>query len=767
MSEAAERYQRLRKVFDEALRVEASALDAYLDRVCGDDVELRGQVKRLLAAHSGARSFLDHPPEFIMAPNEPSFAGRRLGPYELVREIGRGGMGAVYLANRVDGQFRQEVAIKIVPASMAGADAAQRFRQEQQILASLDDPHIAHLLDAGTTTDGAPYVVMEYVRGAAIDEYCDQQQLSIPDRLKLFATVCDAVQYAHRNLVVHRDLKPSNILVTGDGTVKLLDFGIAKLLDDSELGRVLTQTGVHPMTPEYSSPEQVSGERVTTATDVYALGLLLYELLTGQRAQALKTSSLDEIVRIVCKSEPDRPSVAVGRHETSNAPLTSERHEDATTVPALGVERPRPRKDAAWVSARRGLTPERLRKQLAGELDHIVLAALRKEPERRYGSAAALAEDVRGYLAGRPVAAHGEAWTYRAQKFLRRNAAAVTAVAGAFLILAAGLAATLWQAREADRARRDADAQRSQAERRFDDVRRLATSFVFDFHDAIVNLVGATPARQLVVSKGVEYLDGLAKDAAQDQSLQRDLAEAYERVSDIQGSLYASNVGDVRAGLESMKKAIALRGALAKQTGVQSPDALALGRSLLRLGDAYQVSGRATEALVLYRQVVETGEAALRGGADTPLVRLSVAQGSHRLCAGLIAIGDSGGALENCQKSTKAYDAVLAAQPSTAALREQVAGLNLAYANALRLTGRGEEALAAVRKGADDLERLAQEDTSNGRLRLQWSTALAQKASVKPPSGARRMPWNRFDRRSDCWTSSPLQIPPISESALF
>jgi hypothetical protein len=251
-------------------------------------------------------------------------------------------------------------------------------------------------------------------------------------------------------------------------------------------GRVLTVTGVHPMTPEYSSPQQVSGERVTTATDVYALGLLLYELLTGQRAQAMKTSSLDEIVRVVCKSEPDRPSVAVGHHETSHAtPVTTERDEAATTVPTLGAERPPPGKNAAWVSARRGLTPERLRKQLAGELDHIVLAALRKEPERRYGSAAALAEDVRSYLAGRPVAAHGEAWTYRTQKFLRRNAAAVTAVASAFLVLAAGLAATVWQAREADRARRDADAQRSQAERRFDHVRRLATSFVFDFHDVV------------------------------------------------------------------------------------------------------------------------------------------------------------------------------------------------------------------------------------------------------------------------------------------
>jgi tetratricopeptide (TPR) repeat protein len=703
VSEHSDRHQRLRAVFEDALLQEPSARGGFVEAACSDAPGLRQEVLRLLAAHDAASTFLEQPAGLPLSPpEEPSFEGHRLGPYELVREIGRGGMGTVYLARRVDGQFDKQVAVKLVPASARGADAARRFRQEQQILASLEHSHIARLLDAGATDEGVPYFVMEYVEGEPIDRYCDRLALSIANRLTLFATVCDTVQYAHRHLVVHRDLKPTNILVTADGTIKLLDFGIAKLLDDADPARGGTMTGVYPMTPEYASPEQVTGDPVTTASDVYALGLLLYELLTGQRAHNLKAPSLDEIVRVVCRSEPDRPSAAVGWLETDP-----------------------PRRAAR----------AKLRKELTGDLDQIVLAALRKEPERRYGSVAALAGDIRSYLTGRPVVARGEDWTYRAQKFVRRNALVVMAAAGVFLALAAGLVATLWQARETDRARRDADAQRVQAERRFDDVRRLATSFVFDFHDAIANLAGATPARQLVVSKGLEYLDSLARDAARDQSLQRDLADAYDRVSDIQGSLYASNVGDVKASLESIKKATTIREELARRSGPQSAESHALGRSLIRLGDAYLANGQVKEAVELYRQVVRHGDAALQQGGDTSQALLSIAEANHRLCASLMAMGDSSGAVVSCQTSAKTYDAALAVTPATAVVREQVARLNLAYANALRLTGRGEEALSAVRNASQESARLAEESPTNARLRMQWSTTLGQQGMVQASLG--------------------------------
>jgi len=694
-------HTRVRAIFEEAVARPPEERDALVAVLCGGDLDLRDQVRRLLAAHVDAGSFLEHPVAPAPSGEGVSLAGKRLGPYALVREIGRGGMGAVYLAERVDGQFRKEVAIKLGPAILAGADAARRFRQEQQILASLEHPHIAHLLDAGTTDEGLPYVVMEYVQGDPIDVYCDRRRLTVPERLRIVAGVCDAVQFAHRHLVVHRDLKPSNILVTADESIKLLDFGIAKLLDDRAEESGLTRSGVRPMTPEYASPEQVSGTRVTTASDVYALGLLLYEILTGQRAHRLKTTSLDEIVRVVCEADPERPSGAF------------------TRLPAP---------EQAAVSAARATTPDRLRKQLAGDLDLIVMAAVRKEPARRYTSVAALADDLQNYLAERPVNAHGEGVAYRARKFARRHAWPVATAAIAVVALAAGLAATLWQSREAEKARAQADAERRRAERRFDDVRTLATGFVFQFHDAIANLAGATPARQLVVSKGVEYLDKLAVDAAGDPSLQKDLADAYERMSEIQANPYGSNVGDSAGSLDSATKALSIRESLAAGTPPGSPERSALIGSRLRLGDTYQAMGRSADAVDSYRRVVSEGDA-MGGAAADAGTRSRVAAASNRLCGILQALGDATGSLSNCERSV-ALSMALLAERDTPATREAVASATLAHANALRLNGRSTEAFDASARAIDALRTLATDAPDSGRIRLQLATALAQQGTV-------------------------------------
>ena len=345
-------------------------------------------------------------------------AERRIGPYRLLRELGHGGMGTVYLAARADDQYQKRVAIKVV-RGLNTEEIVRYFRRERQILAGLEHPNVARLLDGGSTEDGLPYFVMEYVEGQAIDAYCDEGKLSIEERLRLFQAVCSVVQYAHRNLVVHRDLKPANILVTAEGVPKLLDFGIAKLVNPELAGAAGSVTGL-AMTPEYASPEQVKGRPITTATDVYSLGVVLYELLTGRRPYGQKAQGSLELLKAVCEEEPERPSTAVGRTEERTLPSGEKR----TTTPESA-------------SRTREGTPERLRRRLRGDLDNIVLMALAKEPQRRYPSVEALSEDIRRYLDGLPVHAHKASVRYSALKFVRRHALGVGAASGLILLTVA------------------------------------------------------------------------------------------------------------------------------------------------------------------------------------------------------------------------------------------------------------------------------------------------------------------------------------------
>ncbi|HEX6184231.1 MAG TPA: protein kinase [Pyrinomonadaceae bacterium] len=424
----SEEWKRVEELLDAALELEPRERRRFLEGACAGAPELRREVESLLACETKADGFLDAPALAFSAdffegegPADER-AGQTFGPYRVIREIGRGGMGAVFLAERADGEFRQRVALKVVRRSFADTEPARRFRQERQILASLNHPNIARLLDGGVSADGEPFLAMEYVEGARIDAYADAHRLSTEERLRLFRQVCAAVQYAHQNLVIHRDLKPSNILVTADGVPKLLDFGIAKLLDaDADGEHTVTQLGV--MTPEYASPEQVRGESVTTASDVYSLGVVLYELLAGRRPYRVRGRKPDEVARAVCEQEPERPSAAV----------------------ALGE------------------VPERLRRRLAGDLDNIVLMAMRKEPARRYASAAQLSEDIRRHVDGLPVIARKDTFKYRAAKFVRRNKAGVAAAALVALTLVGGVVAVAWQASVAKEQARVAAQERDKA----------------------------------------------------------------------------------------------------------------------------------------------------------------------------------------------------------------------------------------------------------------------------------------------------------------
>jgi serine/threonine-protein kinase len=396
---APDRWQRLEELFFVASDLEPSARPAFLERACGIDTELRREVEALLQSSDRTLADLRRPVDEAAREVVQDKLGQRIGPYQIVKLLGEGGMGLVYLANRADEQFEQQVAIKLMHAGFGhNPEMLRRFRAERQILANLDHPNIARLMDGGLTPEGAPYLVMEYVDGDAIDEYCQRNPLPAAELLQLFRTVCAAVEYAHRNLVVHRDIKPGNILVTAEGVPKLLDFGIAKLTDPEERGPFRTVATQRLMTPEYASPEQVRGEPVTTATDVYALGVLLYELATGRSPFRIETDSPLEIARAICEQEPVRPSTA-SRTSASLAPLEA--------------------------------------RELRGDLDHIVLKAMGKEPERRYASVAAFSEDVLRYLRGYPVEAASGARRYQARKFIERHRVAVIAAAAAALALIA------------------------------------------------------------------------------------------------------------------------------------------------------------------------------------------------------------------------------------------------------------------------------------------------------------------------------------------
>ncbi len=439
-------WERAREVFREALRLDPEEWSSLLQRSCGEHQALREEVRALLDAHRQADDFLERPTaggplDSLNGGPKDGYVGREIGPYRLVRRLRRGGMGIVYMAVRADEEFQSRVALKVLNPGMHTEDFIRRFRAERQILAALNHPNIARLLDGGTTEDDLPYFVMEFVEGRPIDEYCDANRLSTRQRLDLILTVCSPVEYAHRNLVVHRDLKPSNILVTAEGVPKLLDFGIAKLLNPELSSPQLapTATFLRLMTPAFASPEQARGETITTAADVYSLGVLLYYLLTGHHPYRLDSRSPAEVAHVICEQEPEAPSTIVLRQEDLPEPDGS-----TTTVTPEAVSRTR---DGS---------PARLQRRLAGDLDNIVLMAVRKEPSRRYGSVEQLAADIRRHLDGRPVLARKHTFWYPLRKFVRRHrigvsviAAFVAACLGFGIVMAAQRAQVI---RERDRA---------------------------------------------------------------------------------------------------------------------------------------------------------------------------------------------------------------------------------------------------------------------------------------------------------------------------
>ncbi len=449
-----DRWKRIDALFHEALAQDAASREAFLRRSCGTDQALFHELSRLVTLSEKEDEFLDPPNRTQVlglpdAAGQEHLVGRRIGAFRLVKPIAHGGMGAVWLAARADEQFEQRVAVKLMHSGLLTPEMRRRFRQERQTLAQLEHPYITRLIDGGTTAEDLPYLVMEFVDGLPIGRYCDENRLAIPERLRLFRMVCEAVHCAHQNLIVHRDLKPSNILVCEDGRPKLLDFGISKLIDAGLDGMTgdPTVTLLRGLTPRYASPEQIRGERITTATDVYSLGVVLYELLTGHRPYQLENRSRFERERIVCEQEPTAPSIVVRRSTDLVA-------REGDTEPA----------SPKTVAAARRESPEQLFRHLRGDLDNIVLMALEKDPKRRYTSVEQFSEDIARYLGDRPVLARKDTLAYRSAKFVRRNARVVTMLATVALIATIGVSVAVRQSRIAQNERLAKDWAESKAE---------------------------------------------------------------------------------------------------------------------------------------------------------------------------------------------------------------------------------------------------------------------------------------------------------------
>ena len=602
--------------------------------------------------------------------------GQDFEGYKILKLIAEGGMGEVYLAH--DPELDRKVAIKLIKSNLKTKELLRRFRNERQILANLQHPNIARLFEAGATADGLPFFVMEYVEGKPIDQYANENQLSLTDRLNLFRTVCSAITCAHQNLVIHRDIKPNNILVTANGEPKLLDFGIAKLLHETD-SQEATLTLFHAMTPEYASPEQVKGEAITTASDAYSLGVLLYELLTGRRPYKLKRRTTDEITKAICEQEPTKPSASIADFGLRNA--------ESRTNPQSAIRNP---------------------KSLKGDLDNIVLKALRKGPQRRYASVEQFSEDIRRHLEGLPVIARKDTVAYRTSKFIQRNKISVAAAAVVMFTVLGAFVATAWEAHVAR-------AERAKAERRFNDVRSLVNSLLFQLHDEIEKLPGSTRARELLVEQTVGYLDSVAREASGDVSFQREIATGYEKLGDVQSRLNGPNIGDTKGALESYLKALEIRKAIFAANPKDLSSGLALALAYDRVGEMLSKTNNAAGALDSHNKSLELVE---NLSADNrSQTRSALAYSYLMVGRAHLALGDLPAALEDFRKSQAIRETLLSENPFDNTLRR---GLITSYdgiAYVLSLNGKPHEALDYYRKAQAIAEALLSGNPTNADYR--------------------------------------------------
>jgi eukaryotic-like serine/threonine-protein kinase len=721
-------WQKLKTVFHAALELEPAERAALLARECDGDKDLCCRVERLLASHRESGDFLASPAlvdvglvateQYAEGLAAQTLVGQRIGPYEVIREIGRGGMGTVFLAVRADDQYRKQVAIKLVNRGMDTDTILRRFVMERQILANLEHPNIAGLFEGGTTADALPYFVMEHVEGEPIDDYCDARGFTIAQRLVLFRQVCAALHYAHQNLVVHRDIKPSNILVTADGIPKLLDFGIAKLLspDWSQTGDA-TLSMQRLMTPAYASPEQLRGLPITTASDVYSLGVVLYELLSGHHPYHSTSRVPEEMAQVILREEPEKPSTVGSRQKAVGRKKGVDDHEQRTTDNGRLASQTHPKSDI------------RNPKFLRGDLDNIVLKALRKEPERRYASVQEFSEDIRRHLEGLPVTATPDTVSYRAGKFIQRNKAAAAAAAVVVIVLLAATAITSWQARVAR-------TERAKAERRFNDVRQLANSVVFELHDSIQNLPGSTPSRELLVSRALEYLDKLANEAGQERSLQLELAAAYDKIGDIQGGFNTSHLGQRQKAGESYRKALAIREALVKAEPTNVDFRRTLSTSYTKMGQILWIEVNVSGSVEFHHKALIINQNLAAEAPNDKQSRFDLASSYTNFGYMLAAGGRGNDGLENTRQGAILMEELAVDDPGNSKIQSALAVSYDKVAEILTLVSLNHsEALVLYRKSQKIDETLVAADPQNTKLRRAQAVDHFQIAEVSAKLG--------------------------------
>ncbi len=765
----------VRRLVEVAMDLAPGERQGFLEEACGDDAPLRQRVERLLRSEADGLDDLEPPPaaelSALLEGEVDSMKGERIGPYELRRRLGEGGMGSVWLAVRSDGEFHRQVAIKLIRPGMDSEEILQRFRRERQVLANLDHPGIARLIDGGATAAGLPYLVMELVPGLPIDEYCDENRLSTEERLQLFRKVCAALHYAHQRLVVHRDLKPSNILVTAEGEPKLLDFGIAKMLDPEKVSSSVDLTGamMKLMTPHYASPEQVRGRPITTASDLYSLGVILYQLLTGHLPHHLETTSAVEIERVICEEEPRRPSLAA-------------------------ISRAQ-------------------RRTLAGDLDQIVLKTLRKEPARRYASVEQLAEDIERYRRGEPVRARPDSAIYRTQKFVRRHRFGVAAGLAVLLSLVAGFITSTVQfgiateARAAERELRegaesqaaelallakeleeetrfaqeqerlararlaevetlsvDLRAQKELAEKRFAEVRTFATGLVFDVLGELAPLEGALKAKELVSRLGLEHLDRLAADHAADPGLRRQVAMGYVRMAELQGSASGPNFGRYDDALEIFSRGIAIAEELVDENPDDPGSAFVLAQALFLRGDVLARIGRQLEAEDAYGYALEVCQVIEEHPSPAPGHRYVLSCVLDRLGECASHRGELEEARAILEELVGELDDLCRREPEDARHPGDLLACLVTFADVLREAKAADEALVLARRALELAEELWREEGSES-AHLDLGNALCALGGIERECGELPAAIEVLERARTLF-EEPLAADPEHQAAL-
>jgi serine/threonine protein kinase/tetratricopeptide (TPR) repeat protein len=658
-----ERWRQIDELLQSALRLPSGGRTAFLRQACNGDAALEHEVQSLLAAQGEIDGFLDRPALELaaeeMARGDPAQLlafdaqpGQSIGPYRLIELLGAGGMGEVWRAEQSE-PIRRAVALKLIKPGMDTRAVVARFDSERQALAMMDHTNIAKVFDAGATPAGRPFFVMELVPGVPITDYCDEHRLTIKQRLLLFLQVCDGVQHAHQKAIIHRDLKPSNILVEevdGKPVPKIIDFGLAKAIThDGGARSMFTELGMMIGTPSYMSPEQAGSQDATidTRTDVYSLGVVLFELLVGAppfSSKDIRGSGAEPTLRQIREAEAPRPSVKFA---------------------ALGSAT----QDAA--SARGEKAAFQLR-QLRGDLDWITLKTIEKDRARRYSSVSELAADIRRHLSDQPVLAGPPSATYRARKFVRRHRGGVAAGSLAALTMIAGIITTTFEARRARVQEQLAKEAQAKAERRFNEVRKLAHSVLFDYHDAIKNLPGATPVRERLVRDSLQYLDGLAGEVTSDRSLLRELASAYERVADVQGGTLEANLGNTVGAIESGKKALHIRVLLLASDPKNADLKRELASSYFKIGTLLWETGDMSGAADYLRQAVRLRED-LAKAAPADLERQHELSAAYdRMGMLLLDQGDAATALTHFRRSLGIVSSVPDAEQGRESTRRSI-----------------------------------------------------------------------------------------------